>query len=315
MFQFDGGTFDQTLARDGVEILLEEGNIAHAVEFVLARIVEEIPAATDSQSAAQWMNSIPIEPGHPLFERWGELTSCRYNGCCASSCGSQRAKYKDAAIDLYYEFGPEFWNVEAEPCGTIDPAGGVIDDDDRCAFAGGNPEYWRNVSSGYGGSMKWTHTTDYDDAANYAVWTLNFKESGLYLVEAYIERGENSQSQLATYVVSHATGTTDVVLDQSAGADWEELGEFDFNSGGSHQVRLDDNTGEPNEGNTRLAFDAIRVNRVDDGFIPGPVPPSDTDDVDVSGGCAVGGPETPAPLALLLFGLVAGLRRLQRRLR
>lgn len=43
MFQFDGGNFTQTLARDGRDILLTlDGNIRHAVDFVVNIVNQEV---------------------------------------------------------------------------------------------------------------------------------------------------------------------------------------------------------------------------------------------------------------------------------
>src|SRR6185503_921340 len=66
MYQFDAGTYADTLARDGEDVLLLEGNIAQGLEFVAQRVVEEIPGVNDFPAALDWLNSIPMQAGTPL---------------------------------------------------------------------------------------------------------------------------------------------------------------------------------------------------------------------------------------------------------
>jgi hypothetical protein len=42
MFQFDGGTYAQTLARDGAGILDLDGNISHAVDFLANIVIRDV---------------------------------------------------------------------------------------------------------------------------------------------------------------------------------------------------------------------------------------------------------------------------------
>jgi hypothetical protein len=113
MFQFDGGTFAQTLARDGEEILLLEGNITHAVDFVTARVIEEIGGVDTTEDALAWMSQMSVTAGDPVFEDWIELLACRYNGCCG--CSSQEGKYRDATLAALTEFEDGFWTPASEP--------------------------------------------------------------------------------------------------------------------------------------------------------------------------------------------------------
>ncbi len=108
MFQFDGGTYSQTLARDGQEILDLDGNIRHAVNFVAERVRQDISGVSSTADAINWLNSVPVQAGNAKFEQWISLVSCRYNGCCG--CSSQEAKYRNATLDLDGEFGAGFWN-------------------------------------------------------------------------------------------------------------------------------------------------------------------------------------------------------------
>ena len=42
----------------------------------------------------------------------------------------------------------------ADPCGTIPPAGGIIDDAGACFRGFGDPAYWRDEASGYDGGLQ-----------------------------------------------------------------------------------------------------------------------------------------------------------------
>jgi hypothetical protein len=109
MFQFDAGTYSQTLARDGSGILQLDGNISRAVDFVTNIVRQEIPGAGTTALAIAWMNSIPIASGNQRFEQWTALLACRYNGRCGSA--SQAALYRNATLAALSEFGADFWRV------------------------------------------------------------------------------------------------------------------------------------------------------------------------------------------------------------
>ena len=312
MYQFDAGTYDDTLARDGEDILLIEGNIAKAVDFVLTRVTEEIAGAADWQAAIGWLNSIPMEAGTPLMEAWASMIVCRYNGCCsdAAVCLERRAKYRDNAIDIYNEYGPAFW--AAEPCEPVPADGRVIEERDGCYVAGGDPKFWRRETQGYDGDSDWTMTTDLEREANYGIWRLDMAEEGRYRLEVHMDGGVFGKSKQARYLVLHAGETEEVVIDQSAaGDDFILLGDFDFAAGGDQHVMLGDNTGEGGEAETSLLFDALRVapaaadQESSGGFIGG-----------CQAGGGAGGDSTPSfllTIALLACARIAGRRRSPRR--
>ncbi len=301
MFQFDGGTYQQTLDRDGDEILLLEGNIAHAVEFVAARVQEEISGVNSYQAAIDWMNAVPVQAGNGDFEEWIALLACRYNGCCG--CSTQEAKYRNATLDLFNEFEVGFWNDFGPPpvCEQIPASGAVLEEDDACAVAGGASQYWRVVSdAGHDGRLLWTHTTDSSSTENYGLWNLDFAEAGTYRLEVYTAGGY-AESQQAAYRILHAGQEIEVIIDQSAVDGFQSLGDFEFEAGAGQWIRFDDNTGEPGSTETRLAFDALRVTPViddpgdpDDPSDPGddpedPEPPDDPDDPNGTSGVPTNG--------------------------
>jgi lysozyme len=152
---------------------------------------------------------------------------------------------------------------EAEPCAVVPAEGGVVDDTGPCFRAGGDPQYIRSENAGYGSKLKWTHTTDSATASNYGQWSLHFEEGGRYRVEAFTQ-APFAESKRAVYLVKHGGEETAAEIDQTSSDGWTTLGEFEFAAGGSQSIRLNDNTGEPNEGNTQLVFDAVQLTRLDD---------------------------------------------------
>lgn len=114
MYQFDAGTYAETLAREGEEILLLEGNIAAAVDFLQTRFLQERADLNDDAAALLAMNAIEIDESSRELDAWGEFLACRYNGCCnmsASLCQERKAGYIQHTLDAYAEAGGgDFWN-------------------------------------------------------------------------------------------------------------------------------------------------------------------------------------------------------------
>jgi MYXO-CTERM domain-containing protein len=152
--------------------------------------------------------------------------------------------------------------ADCAPCGVIAADGGTIDNGDACYRLYGDDVYWREEPQGEGGTLLWTHATDFDTASNYAVWQLHFEETGLYDLEIRITQ-PFGESQVARYVVRHAGGETPVVLDQSSLDGWVSLGEYSFDAAADHTLRLDDNTGEASADEVMIVYDAVRATRLD----------------------------------------------------
>jgi MYXO-CTERM domain-containing protein len=197
---------------------------------------------------------------------------------------------------------------EVRACGTIDPAGGVIDDGDACFTAGGPQASLRHVASaGEGADLVWTHTTADAAEANFAQWNLSFAEAGRYRLEVATSAAY-AESKQARYLVHVDGADHDVVIDQTAADGYQSLGELDVAAGGDQFVRLGDNTGEPLADKVQLVFDSLRITRIPGADDPHP-PPGDDDPSDPGsdGGCTAGGG------SLALAGLLVGLRRRRRR--
>jgi len=191
-------------------------------------------------------------------------------------------------------------------CGTVGYAGAVIDDGDACFEAGGPPASMRHVSdAGKDGDLQWTYTTTDTSESNYGAWHLVFEQAGRYTVEVYTDPSYAKSTQ-AKYIVQAGATSTDVVIDQSAELGWQSLGAFDFVAGGAQSVRVGDNTGEPLASKIQLAFDAVRVTRIEGPGVDPTEPPED------GGGCSTSGSSSSPGSSLALLGLL-GLVTLRRR--
>jgi len=300
MFQFDAGTYQDTVNTYGDSILTIEGNTAQAVNFVVVRAIQDMHA-TDWLSAVGWMNKIEMKAGTPTMEEWASFIVCRYNGCCtptSSTCITRAQGYRDNAISAYDEMGGAFWDTSGRCAGI--PSGGIIDQRSKCYLAGGDPRYWRKVGGGYGDGREWTGTTSADAAANFAEWIVKAPSAGRYTVDVYLDGGDVGTSKQAQYIVQHAGMTDTIMVDQTAASGWLSLGEFDFAGTGDEHVFLGDNTGEASSTNTQVMFDAVRVLSLDD--------PGTAD----GGCCGTGrgtGPTSLLGIAMFAFSMRARQRR------
>jgi hypothetical protein len=113
MFQFDAGTWNDTLATYGAAILTEDGSTRQAVHFVAAQVMHDVAAIADEAAAIAWLNGVPLVVGEARTEQWAQIMACRYNGCCAASatCTTRATGYRDRAIALENALGAAFWRA------------------------------------------------------------------------------------------------------------------------------------------------------------------------------------------------------------
>jgi MYXO-CTERM domain-containing protein len=307
MFQFDAGTYAQTISTYTDAILTVEGNTAQAVSFVVDKAILDIDGATDWMSATEWMNTVPMTAGDPVMERWATLMACRYNGCCSSSslCTSRKNGYRDNAIAIYNDLGADFWKT-GDRCTAL-PADGVIDQRSACTIAGGEPRFWRHEATGYGDSSEWTETTAAAKPSNFERWLVKPARATMYHLEVFVQGGE---ATAAKYKVHHAGTVDTVTIDQTTASDFVALGDFDLAGDGSEFVELGDNTGTANQ---KLVVDALRVtplDGMDPGGSDGGVGGDDGGKVGGGGGCSTGGDSGGS--VVLLLGLIALAARQRR---
>jgi len=265
MFQFDGGTFEQTIERDGDGVLLLDGNVTRAVDFVVnmvigSQYVEGVETAADAKA---WMNQVTVDG--PLWDAWIKTVTHYYNGCTPGGCSvyAQRYQhYSDNGSDVFYEQEAGFWELTLPPCANVPADGRMLEETDTCFTKGGPLSYWRVGIGGENNLHVWTSTTAQPEAVNFADWQLFFDEPGDYLLEVSLVAGS---SKTASYTIDHAGKTDIVTVDQSTANGFVPLGTFDFDGGdfdgGEMQgVFLGDNTGEAD--GERLVADALRLTRV-----------------------------------------------------
>ncbi len=206
-------------------------------------------------------------------------------------------------------------------CEPVPPMGRIVDDDDLCFEKLGTPDWWHAETDGYDGGLYWTYCTD-TEVDTVGLWHLTFDEAGEYRLEAYTD-GDWARSQQATYQVRHSGSDTPTEVDQSQTDGWTVVGDYQFAVGDDQWVRLEDMTGEPYADRVTIAFDALRLTRLDpdpDGGVVEPDAGSVTDDggivsVDASAdatdnttnsgcGCRTGGASGQVPPLVVLMLLM-----------
>lgn len=118
MFQFDAGTFDDTLGRYGRDVLLVAGNVSHAIDYVVNMTFRSqyTRNAENEERALIWLQNFDIHDA-TLRDQWIRTVTHYYNGCRPDyGCWNQRyASYNDSLQTVIDETGLDFWSVEVEP--------------------------------------------------------------------------------------------------------------------------------------------------------------------------------------------------------
>ena len=119
MFQFDAGTYSQTLAAYGNDVLTVAGNVSHAIDFVL-NMVKKSTYTTNAETtdkALAWINNFDINNG-TLRDQWIKTVTRYYNGCLPTySCWTQRYNhYNDSLSSVLSDTnGTAFWQTVVAP--------------------------------------------------------------------------------------------------------------------------------------------------------------------------------------------------------
>jgi hypothetical protein len=131
MFQFDAGTFDDTLGTYGPDVLLVAGNVSHALDFVIrmVKISSYTTNAETDEKSLQWIQNFDLNDA-TLRDQWISTVTRHYNGCRPDrACWNQRyAHYNESLQIVVDETGLDFWNVvpppvDQPPQGSLDAAG------------------------------------------------------------------------------------------------------------------------------------------------------------------------------------------------
>ncbi|MCS6899543.1 MAG: hypothetical protein RMJ98_07830 [Myxococcales bacterium] len=116
MFQFDAGTFTDTLNKYGNSVLTVAGNVDHAITFVINMVKKSAyttNAETDAKALA-WIANYDYN-NSTQRDQWIKTVTHYYNGCAPSySCWNQRYKhYNDSLSFVVNETGLDFWKTAA----------------------------------------------------------------------------------------------------------------------------------------------------------------------------------------------------------
>ena len=261
MFQFDAGTFADTLAREGDRILTLEGNIEAGVDFVIDMVKKStyISGVSTDQQALDWMNAVRTTDG--TWDTWIKTVTHYYNGCVPGSCSVYNQRYNSYSshgTGLLDEMGHDFWYGQTPSCTAISPIGSIIDEKDDCFQSFGPSQYWRSEAIGYESSLLWSNVFEATAPSNWARWNLNLEQAGDFDVEVYVEPGFAVYDNVRYEI--RANGADSVVyLDQSAAAGWTPLGSFFFAAGASQFVTVLDDVPAPVAPDQRFVADAIRL--------------------------------------------------------
>ncbi len=135
MFQFDAGTYAQTLARYGQGVLTVDGQIASAIDYVVNMVkisAYTTNAETDAKARA-WINGFDVTNA-VLRDQWIKTVLRYYNGCQPGwSCWTPRYQtYSDGLQTALDEpGGVGFWSAgaagEGTRCGDSPATVGLID--------------------------------------------------------------------------------------------------------------------------------------------------------------------------------------------
>lgn len=188
-------------------------------------------------------------------------------------------------------------------CPTAGVAPAIVDDDSPCFTMGCEGGDWSiEVAGGFNGHLTLAPTIDAPADDCEGRWRFGVEFAGDYTLAAYLPPTGRRLSAAARYVIGHARGESEVVVDQNA-AGWITLGTYAFDPAAPGWVGLGDATGEPfDPTGPQVGFDAIRVEPLSggpgDGGIGGVEPAAPGDE-----GCAQTPGRAPVvawPLALLV---------------
>jgi hypothetical protein len=112
MFQFDSGTYSQTLASYGNRVLTVKGNTDAAVDYVISMVKRSqfIGGVSTTSQALSWLNGVRV--GGHNYDTWIKTVTAYYNGCFPGACSvysSRYAHYDSSTRTVLNERGNSFW--------------------------------------------------------------------------------------------------------------------------------------------------------------------------------------------------------------
>ncbi len=117
MFQFDAGTYAQTLAQYGSDVLTVDGQMAHAIDYVVNMVRNSVYTsnADTPDKARAWLNNFDVN-NPTLRDQWIKTVIRYYNGCQPTSgCWNARYQTYSDGLDLAINEagGLGFWGTSS----------------------------------------------------------------------------------------------------------------------------------------------------------------------------------------------------------
>ncbi len=177
MFQFDAGTYDDTLSRYGQSVVTVDGQVASAIDYVvnMVKISAYTTNAETDDKARDWINNFDVDNA-TLRDQWIKTVVRYYNGCQPGwSCWDPRLRtYSDGMWAAVQDPGVDFWGAAGggeTQCGSSPAVVGAIAEKYRAlggcdSFLGAPISEEASTSDGVGrvsdfehGSIYWTPDT------------------------------------------------------------------------------------------------------------------------------------------------------------
>jgi len=149
----------------------------------------------------------------------------------------------------------------ALPCPAVGEGQTVIDEQSACFVR--ETSFWWHVAEGDAGHHYYTFGTDAEANDTIGRYRFDVAVDGQYAVEVFIPETDADTTN-AKYQWSNGADASELgVVDQSTMKGWIPLGEVTLTAGPAREVFLGDATGEAYELRRHVAFDAIRLTKVD----------------------------------------------------
>lgn len=134
MYQLDAGTYSQTLASYGSDIVEIDAQIDAGVDIIISKVwhCPNTPHYDNEAAVIAWLNA--AKPGTAKYETFLSAMAYCYNGTPPSSSNFQnmRANYRAGVTKLVDAFGDAYWFEPAGPppaaptgCGFVQPGKGL----------------------------------------------------------------------------------------------------------------------------------------------------------------------------------------------
>ncbi len=169
---------------------------------------------------------------------------------CQSVSGNF-ADYGDPTASTQYE------GTNCPSCALqLDGGQTIVDDEDAGCLVRQTTAWWSSYQ-GYDDHHFYTRAIDAAGPESIARWRFGVAVPGDYRVEVFVP-DDDATTTNARYLVHHAAGTDEVVVDQSTQKGWQALGTFEFLGDDGEGIDLGDDTGEDVGLDRRIAYDALR---------------------------------------------------------